>query len=171
MARPRDRDEEFTAFVAVSSTRLLRLCHLLTGSACDADDLLQASLLKTYLNWGRIRDVEAAEGYARRVIARTHVSIWRKSGRRELPSDQIELPSVAAADLSERDEMWRALQQLGERQRTVLVLRFYEDLTEAQIADAMGTTVGTVKSQLSRGLDNLRPVLDASRATMNGASR
>lgn len=149
-------DEQFTEFVEEHSTKLLRYCHLLTGNAVDADDLLQASLLKTYLSWARITDLAAAPGYCKQVITRTHISNWRKVGRRELPTETGLDRSVHDADGAERDAMWRALQTLGERQRTVVVLRFYEDLTEADIAAWMGTSVGTVKSQLSRGLAHLR---------------
>lgn len=158
MTRP-DRDEEFTDFVERSSTKLLRYCHLLTGSAADADDLLQASLLKTYQHWGRIREPAAAERYCKQIITRTNVSNWRKIGRREQPAELLADRSVEAVDVGPRDEMWRALNGIGERQRTVLVLRYYEDLTEAEIADWMGTSLGTVKSQLHRGLANLRAQL------------
>lgn len=163
-ARRTARDEEFTTFVEDHSTRLLRYCLLLTGNRHDADDLLQASLLKAYQHWDRIDDPQHATGYLRTVITRTHVSSWRKTGRREQVSDQLPEVAVEASDPGPRDAMWRALAGLGERQRTVLVLRFYEDQTEQAIADAMGTSLGTVKSQLSRGLANLRTVMDAEGA-------
>lgn len=154
-----DRDAEFTHFVTAHSTALLRYCHLLTGNASDADDLLQAALLKAYLNWHRIERPEAALRYTKQIITRHHVSLWRTVGRRERATDQ--LPEVAVVDevVDEREALWRALQKLGERQRTVIVLRFYEDLTEPQIAQLMGTSLGTVKSQLHRALANLRPLV------------
>ena len=166
------RDEEFTAFVEQSSTRLLRYCYLLTGNQADADDLLQASLLKAYQAWERIDEPAAAECYTKQIAARHHVSTWRKVGRRERVTDVLPEPEPAppGMDVGERAEMWKALAALGERQRTVLVLRFYEDLTEADIAQAMGTSVGTVKSQLHRGLARLRVQLAAS-DTLEGAQR
>ncbi|HIW30359.1 MAG TPA: SigE family RNA polymerase sigma factor [Candidatus Luteococcus avicola] len=167
MTRP-DTDEEFIDFVERSSTRLLRYCHLLTGSSADADDPLQASLLKIYEHWGRINEPAAAERYCKQIITRTNITNWRRVGRREHPSDQLADRRVEAVDVGPRDEMWRALQGLGERQRTVLVLRFYEDLAEAESAEFMGTSLGTVKSQLHRGLANLRAEL--ANQNMEGAA-
>lgn len=116
-------------------------------------------LLKTYQSWGRIREPAAAVGYCKQVITRTHVSTWRKVGSHERPTDQLVDRGLEPFDPGPRDEMWRALHRLGERPRTVLVLRSYEDLPEADIAVWMGTSLGTVKSQLHRGLANLRAEL------------
>lgn len=170
MTSQSQRDEDFTVFVEQCSTRLLRYCYLLTGNQADADDLLQASLLKTYQTWDRIRQPAAAERYTKQIAARQHVSTWRTVGRRERPTDVLPEPDPVPAglDLGEKAEMWQALQGLGERQRTVVVLRYFEDLTEADIAHAMGTSVGTVKSQLHRGLAHLRAEL-AANAALEGA--
>lgn len=162
--RATERDEAFTAFVADRGPRLLRYCLLLTGSQADAEDLLQASLLKAYLHWSRINEPAAAEAYVRSIITRTHVSTWRKVGRHERPSDQPPERPVAPVDVESADEILRGLERLGERQRAVVVLRFYEDQTEKEIARLMGTSIGTVKSQLSRGLANLRGIIESEGA-------
>lgn len=166
------RDEEFTAFVEQSSTRLLRYCYLLTGNQADADDLLQASMLKAYQSWERIEQPAAAERYTKQIAARTHVSTWRKVGSRERLVDVLPEPEPVAVglDAAERSELWESLKGLGQRQRTVLVLRFHEDLTEADIARVMGTSVGTVKSQLHRGLAHLRAEL-ANPLILQGGQR
>lgn len=152
-----DRDQAFAAFVAARSGSLLRCAYLLTGEHAQAEDLLQATLIKVYLSWHRVRDHGAVEGYTRTVMTRTHISWWRRPARRE--SASANLPETAVGPVSsidERDEMWRLLSTLGPRQRAVLVLRFYEDLTEAEIARVLECSVGTVKSQVSRGLARLR---------------
>lgn len=162
--RATEHDEAFTVFVADRGPRLLRYCLLLTGSQADAEDLLQASLLKAYLHWSRINEPAAAEAYVRSIITRTHVSTWRKVGRHERPSDQPPERPVPPVDVESADEILRGLERLGERQRAVVVLRFYEDQTEKEIARLMGTSVGTVKSQLSRGLANLRGIIESEGA-------
>lgn len=151
-----ERDEEFTLFVQDSSARLLRYAYLISGSHDDAQELVQQTLVKVYSNWELIRDHAAAEAYARKIVTREHVSLWRRWGNRERPTTEFEDEAVENPDVELKDAVWRALQQLGSRQRTVVVLRFYEDLSEADIAEAMGSSVGTVKSQLSRALANLR---------------
>lgn len=153
-----DQDEEFTLFVQDSSARLLRYAFLISGSHDDAQELVQQTFVKVYSNWELIRDQAAAEAYARKIITREHISLWRRWGSRERPTMEFDEQSVENPDIELREAVWKALQQLGSRQRTAVVLRFYEDLTEADIAEAMGCSVGTVKSQLSRALANLRKV-------------
>jgi RNA polymerase sigma-70 factor (sigma-E family) len=151
----------FEEFVAARSARLLRVCYLLTRDWAAAEDLLQTALAKAWFGWDRIR--EEPESYVRAVIANTYASWWRRRWRGELPTAQ--LPEHAAVqvvdDVDDRDEMWAALGRLPRRQRAVVVLRFYEDLSERQTADALGVSVGTVKSQTSKALATLRidPVL------------
>lgn len=157
MARPEDAD--FTEFVQARSGALLRYAYLLTGNQAAAEDLLQQTLVKIYLSWNRIAERGATEAYARTTMTRTHVSWWRRASSKELVSDQLpDRPASGGYDhgIDERDAMWSLLATLGARQRAVLVLRFYEDMPEAQIAEVLGCSVGTVKSQLSRGLANLR---------------
>jgi RNA polymerase sigma-70 factor (sigma-E family) len=146
----------FDAFVAARSPRLLRVAYLLTRDWNEAEDLLQTSLMKAWFAWGRLDN--EPEAYVRRIIATTFVS-WR---RRRWTSEfsQAELPERAVPDataaIDDRHGLWPALGRLPKRQRAVLVLRFFEDLTEAQVAAALGISIGTVKSQASRALARLR---------------
>ena len=158
---PRDA-VEFREFVAARSTALLRTAYLLSGGDWAlAEDLLQATLTKTYLAWGRIRDREALDSYVRRTLATTATSWWRRRWHAERPA--AVLPETALSDpgseFDERDALWRLVLALPVRQRAVLVLRFYEDLSEAEIADALGLSPGTVKSHASRALATLRAEL------------
>jgi RNA polymerase sigma-70 factor (sigma-E family) len=150
----------FEGFVAARSPRLLRVCYLLTRDWAAAEDLLQTSLAKAWFAWDRIGD--EPEAYVRAVIANTYASWWRRRWRGEVPTDAVpEVPADGGqrdltGDVDERDELWAALGRLPRRQRAVVVLRFFEDLTERQTADALGISVGTVKSQTSRALATLR---------------
>lgn len=137
---PRDADVEFREFVATRSPALLRTAYLLSGGDWAlAEDLLQATLTKTYLAWGRIRHREAPESYVRRTLATTATSWWRRRWHGERPA--AVLPEIGLSDpgseFDERDALWRLVLALPVRQRAVLVLRFYEDLSEAEIADAL----------------------------------
>lgn len=157
-----DVDEEFHAYVAARSPALLRTAYLLTGDRYDAEDLLQTALAKTYLAWGRIREHGALDGYVRRTMVNTNTSWWRR--RRHLtehpvaePPERVDSTDQAGATVL-ADVLWQALGRLPKRQRAALVLRFYEDLSEAETAAALGISVGTVKSTTSRGLARLREV-------------
>ena len=169
-----ERDQVLAAFIDARSGSLLRLAYLLTGDHALAEDLLQDSLIKVYLSWDSIRDHAALEAYTRTVMTRTQLSWWRRPARRELlgvePSDRAvreQRPTNERHQIDERDELWALLATLGPRQRAVLVLRFYEDLSEAEIARVLGCTTGTVKSQLSRGLARLRERMPAEPQTGN----
>jgi RNA polymerase sigma-70 factor (sigma-E family) len=151
--------ETFRAYVAARSPALLRTAYLLTGNRADAEDLLQTSLAKTYLAWDRIREREAVDGYVRRVMVNTQTSWWRRRRVDEYPTG--ELPERAsgrdaADDLALHDALWTALAGLPKRQRAMVVLRYYEDLSEAETAHVLGVSVGTVKSTTSRALAKLR---------------
>ncbi len=152
------KDEEFRAWVTGRSASLLRTAYLLTGSRPDAEDLLQTTLAKTYLAWGRVREREALDGYARRVMVNTQTSVWRRRKVDERPTDQ--LPERGGrdqtADLDLHDALWSALARLPRRQRAAVVLRYYEDLSEAETARVMGVSTGTVKSTTSKALAKLR---------------
>jgi RNA polymerase sigma-70 factor (sigma-E family) len=155
-------DEEFRAYVAARSPALLRTAYLLTGDRHDAEDLLQTALAKTYLAWGRIRERGALDGYVRRTMVNTNTSWWRR--RRHLtehpvaePPERVDSADHAGATVL-AEVLWQALAKLPKRQRAALVLRFYEDLSEAETAVALGVSVGTVKSTTSRGLARLRGV-------------
>ncbi len=152
----------FTEFVAARSPALFRTAYLMTGDHGHAQDLVQEALTKTYVAWPRLRDVSRAEAYTRRAITTTYISWWRRKGwHAERPRDDVpDLPAAGATDNTvDRAWIWAELQQLPPRQRAAIVLRYYEDLTEAQAAEAMGCAVGTVKSQVHQGLARLRKQL------------
>jgi RNA polymerase sigma-70 factor (sigma-E family) len=154
-----DRDEEFSRYVTERSAVWLRVAFLLTGNRADAEDLLQTALAKTYLSWNRIQDKGALDGYVRRVLVNTQTSWWRKRRVEEYATDQLpEQPfhDPAPTEFELRATIWKALSELPRRQRTVVVLRYYEDLSEQETAAVMGVSVGTVKSTASRALAKMR---------------
>ncbi|WP_439657427.1 SigE family RNA polymerase sigma factor [Lentzea sp. HUAS TT2] len=148
--------EGFEEFVAVTSPRLLRMAFLLTRDMGHAEDLLQTALAKAWRAWHRVDG--DPEPYVRRIIVTSHATWWRRKWRSEEPSGELpERPGESPQDVvDEREWLWQALGRLPRRQRAVLVLRFYEDLTEAQVAGLLGCSVGTVKSQASKALAKLR---------------
>jgi RNA polymerase sigma-70 factor, ECF subfamily len=151
-------DVDFRQFVAARSAALLRTAYLLVGDWANAEDVLQTALTKTYLAWRRLGEIEAVEAYARRVLVTTATSWWRRRWHGERPTEVM--PERASpdhiAEHIEREALWRHVRTLPARQRAVLVLRFYEDLTEVETARVLGVTVGTVKSQCARALAGLR---------------
>ena len=152
----------FAEFVAARSAALHRSAYLMVGDTQLAQDLLQEALTKTYVAWPRLRDPANAEAYTRKAINTTAITWFRrKSWRGERPTEHV--PDAGRAghedEVTRRDWLWAGLQELPPRQRAAIVLRFYEDLTEAQTADAMGCAVGTVKSQVHAGLRTLRGLL------------
>jgi len=151
----------FQEYVAARSPALLRTAYLLTGSRPDAEDLLQTALARTYLAWDRIREREAIDGYVRRTMVNTRTSIWRRRRVAEYATDVLpESPGRdAAADADLHDALWTALAGLPRRQRVAVVLRYYEDLSEAEIARVLGIAPGTVKSQASKGIASLRAAI------------
>ena len=164
--RPAD-EADFRAFVSARSPSLLWFAHVLTGDPHTAEDVVQTALAKTALAWPRVRRKDNPEGYVRRAIVTTHLNALRRKPWREQPRAVI--PDDAAAsrpesDLDERDAMWTALSGLPARQRAVLVLRYYEDLSEADIADVLGCSRGTVKSQAAKGLTRLRQIVEKENA-------
>jgi len=162
----------FASYVRARGPVLLRTARALTPNPCDAEDLLQTALTKTYLAWERIEDHRALDGYVRRALVNTRTSQWRKRKVDEYCCDELpELPErvlAPAADPAEqqmlRDAMWRAIGRLPDRQRAMVVLRYYEDLSEAQTAEVLGVSVGTVKSAVSRALGKLREDPELARA-------
>lgn len=160
MAR-RDADA-FSEFVATRSAALFRFAYLIVGDHGLAQDLVQEALTKTYVAWPRLREVGKVEAYTRRAITTTYISWWRrKAWHAERPRDDV--PDTSGPNRPGHDDgvvdrawLWQELQALPPRQRAAIVLRYYEDLTEAQTAEAMGCAVGTVKSQVSQGLRRLR---------------
>jgi RNA polymerase sigma-70 factor (sigma-E family) len=155
----RPDDEQFTAFVNDAWRPLYRTAYLLLGEHGAAEDLTQATLTKTYVTWRRIRERDAAHGYARSVLLNEARSMFRRSSwRREVAT--TDLPeSGHEPDLAARPAVLTALRSLPPRQRAVVVLRYYEDLDVAQTAAALGCSAGTVKSQTSEALSKLRRLL------------
>lgn len=159
----RPTDGEFTEFAHASWASLYRTAYLLLGDPADAEDLVQTALAKTYAAWPQVRDVDAAPGYARTVLVNT-ASSWfrRRSWRNERPTESLPdraHPAGYEHDPSDRPALMSALAVLPPRQRAVIVLRFYEDLSVAQAAAALGCSEGTVKSQTSDALARLRTLL------------
>ncbi|WP_433432226.1 SigE family RNA polymerase sigma factor [Nonomuraea sp. CA-141351] len=144
---------KFEEFVRARSHALLRYGLVLTGSADDAADLVQEALLKLSSSWRRVRSRDDPEGYVRTIMARQHVSWWR---RRRLEHLTAEVPSPVHEDEHELGEIWQRLRALPARQRAVLILRYYEDLADEEIAARLGISQATVRSQVSRALATLR---------------
>jgi RNA polymerase sigma-70 factor (ECF subfamily) len=163
------REAEFREFVRARSAALLRIAYLVCGDLTLAEDLLQTTLTRTYLAWRRHGGIESLDAYARRVLLNTATSWWRRRWRGERPTLNLpERPISDGADhVAERDAMWRLLGRLPARQRAVIVLRYYEDLSEADIASQLGVSVGTVKSHASRALATLRANLGDEHAPMS----
>ena len=154
------RGDDFDEFVRGSSTRLLRTAVLLTGDRAAGEDLVQEMYERVYIRWRRIHT--APEAYARRTLATLSANRWRSKGRKPevALADHDQATPDGAEGLAVREQLLAALQELPPRQRAVIVLRYYEDLTEAQTADALGCSLGTVKSQASRALDRLRLITE-----------
>jgi RNA polymerase sigma-70 factor (sigma-E family) len=151
-------DAGFRDYVESRGPALLRAAYLLTGNRADAEDLVQAALVKTYLAWNRIEDRRALDGYVRRAMINTHISWWRSRKVEEYPTDEIPDQAVAdhAGHSDQQEALRRAVDRLPQRMRAAVVLRYYEDMTEAEIADALGVSLGTVKSTVSRAVAKLR---------------
>ncbi|WP_427888523.1 SigE family RNA polymerase sigma factor [Kribbella sp. GL6] len=143
----------FDAFVAARSQALVRTAYLLTRDHALAEDLVQTALAKAWFHWARIRD-DNPEPYVRRILVTTYSSWWRRRWNGEIPT--ADLPDAPAPRAEDGLDLWDAIGRLPRRQRAVVVLRFYEDLTEAETARLMGSSVGTVKSQTAKALAKLR---------------
>ncbi|MFD1934889.1 MULTISPECIES: SigE family RNA polymerase sigma factor [Nonomuraea] len=153
-------DEEFREYVRSRGPALLRAAHQLTGHPCDAEDLLQTALAKTYLAWDRIRDHAALDGYVRRAMININISQWRRRKLEEFPADELpDIPVAFEAPCEWEESLEHALKGLPDRMRAAVVLRYYEDMTEPEIARTLGISVGTVKSTVSRAVAKLRDEL------------
>lgn len=148
----------FGDYVRSRGGALLRAAHALTGNRADAEDLVQSTLVKTYQSWDSIADPAALDTYVRRVMINTHISGWRRRRVDEYPTD--ELPDEPAADQTGdsdlHDVVQRALDRLPRRMRAAVMLRYYHDMTEPEVAAALGISVGTVKSTVARAVAKLR---------------
>lgn len=154
-----ERSEPFGDYVRSRGGMLLRAALALTGgNRADAEDLVQATLMTVYRSWDRISDLAAVDTYVRRAMVNTHISTWRRRKLDEYPTDEI--PDQPAADASaDRDlqgVVQQALDRLPRQMRAAVMLRYYDDLTESQVAAALGITVGTVKSTVARAVAKLR---------------
>lgn len=160
----------FEEWVAARGPRLLRVAWLLTGDAHLAEDLLQTVLARIWPKWSRIA-AENPEAYARRALVHTHNSWWRRRWRGELPYGDLpehagEADPFAAVDLEH--VLAEAIRALPPRQRAVVVLRYFEDLSVAETADVLRCSEGTIKSQSSKALHTLRGRLPAAVAVDGG---
>ncbi|GGM23118.1 DNA-directed RNA polymerase sigma-70 factor [Micromonospora sonchi] len=155
---PGEDEERFREFVVEQWGPLTRTAYLLTGDRGAAEDLVQSALEKTHRRWGRVLRKDAPGVYVRRVMVNTAVS-WRRR-RRTVEVPLLEADAITAPDAYHRAEnrhhLLGALRRLPPRMRAVLVLRYFEDLSETDIAQVLGCSTGTVKSQASRGLARLR---------------
>lgn len=147
---------EFDQFVAARSQHLVRLAYLMTRDPGAAQDITQTALANSWFAWKRITG--DPEAYVRRTLINAYLTTLRRPWRRELATDP--LPDSFHADVNDelltRMVLWEALRRLPRRQRAVVVLRYFEDLTESQVAEILGCTVGSVKSHTSRALARLR---------------
>ena len=151
------RDAEFSAYMEARQASLLRTAYLISGDRHTAEDLVQTALAKLYLAWDRVEDRGSLDGYVRRVIVNEHNSLWRRPfKRREHATDQVPERAAPAPAGGRDDALWDLVQTLPKKQRAAVVLRYYEELSEAETAEVLGVSVGTVKSQTSRALAALR---------------
>uniref|UniRef100_A0AAU2JQ40 SigE family RNA polymerase sigma factor n=1 Tax=Streptomyces sp. NBC_00049 TaxID=2903617 RepID=A0AAU2JQ40_9ACTN len=160
-----EQEAQFQSFVAARWTHLVRTAYLLTGDPHDAEDVTQTALAKAYRSWRRVSRMDSPEAYVRRMLVSCNTDRFRK---RRVPERLMEsVPETAARDTAavwadERNVLMAALAGLPARQRAVVVMRYWEDLSEAETADVLGCSPGTVKSQASKALAKLRgwPGLD-----------
>ena len=148
---------DFDEFVAARSTRLLRTAYLLTRDHALAEDLLQTALAKAWFSWSRIE--QDPEPYVRKILVNTYASWWRRKWNGEQAHADLPEPppgTAAGTDGGDRHDLWTAMGRLPRRQRAVIVLRYVEDLSEAETARVLGISTGTVKSQTSKALAKLR---------------
>ena len=144
---------EFGEYVEQRTAALLRYAHVLTGDRTRAEDLVQGALANAYRHWTSVAEPDA---YVRRAVLHAHLNRRTRLLRREHLTDRVPEGVVVASGSEDRLDLLRALATLPPRQRAVVVLRYYEDLTEAQTAEALGIAVGTVKSQHAKAIATLR---------------
>lgn len=165
----RAREEhEFRQFVEERLVRLRRSAYLLCGDMHSADDVVSATLGKLYRQWRRVVRLEHPDSYLRRMLITTYLDERRRPWRRERPTDAVPEPEpVPAADVVDRVTLLRLLDRLPPRRRAVLVLRFFEDLSVEQTAEALGCAPGTVKAHTHQGLAELRAMLSPQAQAVN----
>ena len=148
-------DTAYAEFVRLGTPSLHHTAWLLTGSADAAGELVQAALVKAYVVWPRIHDGQSL-AYTRRILVNVHHDSWRRRRREDVAEHVPERPVTPPTVTEDRDELMGLLATLSRHQRTVVVLRYYNDLPEAEVAELLGISVGSVKSAASRGLATLR---------------
>ena len=167
-SHPLADDEEFAEFVVGALPRLLRFAHVLTGDHAAAEDLVLIALGRSWRAW-RLRRIDDPQAFVRKVMVNSYASWYRRHGSRETvtanPAENVIIEDEARR-IDDRDAVWRALLTLPPRQRAVIVLRYYEDLSELEISAVMGTSPGTVKSQSARAIRRLAAVLAATGPAM-----
>ena len=163
MTKDARRDAEFTEYLQARQPSLLRTAYLLTGDRHTAEDVLQTSLAKLYLAWDKINDRSSVDGYVRRIMVNENNSLWRRPWKkREHASDVMPDASyVDSYDDGRSQALWDVVQSLPPKARAVVVLRYYEQMSEAETADVLGISTGTVKSQCSRAFAALRDRMPA----------
>ena len=154
---------DFDGWVAARGPALLKLAYTLTGNATDAEDVVQEALARALPRWERISRVDNLDAYVRRMVVNAHTSWWRRFRRRETPVEQVRDVEVSGDldRLDQREGLWEACRRLPEPQRTAIVLRYYEQLEYAEIAELTGVREGSVRSRVSRGLSALREAMGA----------
>jgi RNA polymerase sigma-70 factor (sigma-E family) len=156
--KSQSRDAEFSAYMEARQPSLLRTAYLLTGDRHTAEDLVQTALAKLYLAWDKIQRRDSVDAYVRRILVNEHNSLWRRGWKkREHAADRLpDSEHLDTYDEGQSGALWEIVQTLPRKARAVVVLRYYEQLSEAETADVLGISVGTVKSQASRALATLR---------------
>jgi RNA polymerase sigma-70 factor (sigma-E family) len=157
-----DRDERIRALFEDHYAGLCRLAYLIVGDAAQAEELVMDAFVRTFVGWRRIRDLERADRYLRRAVVNLSRSKNRRrhTEERSGSEDQPTMTFSLGTDPEDARVVWNAVPALPHRQRAAVVLRYYEDLPEADIADALGCSVGTVKSQLSKARATLARSLE-----------
>lgn len=164
-------DPDFGAYVRERRPALIRFALALTANSSDAEDLVQTALTRTALRWKSVRNRDNPDAYVKQAIVRQHINHWRRWSSREFPTGTMPERPSAPVDVETREVVWNALAGLPPRQRAVIVLRYYEDLSEAQIAQTLGCSQGTVKSQAAKAMRHLRGMtgLQERESTVEGA--
>jgi RNA polymerase sigma-70 factor (sigma-E family) len=168
-----EHEREYVEYVTARTPHLRRLAYLLCGDGHRADDHVQQALVQLYVHWRRARAVEHLDRYVRKILVRVHLDERRRawSSRVRLMDTPPDTPQPVGSEVEDRTVLRAALAQVPPRQRAVRVLRFLCDLPVDEVAEALGCSPGTVKSQTSHGLAALRRLLDGQFAVAGGGMR
>ena len=154
---------DFDEWVAARGQSLLRLAYVLTGSQEAAEDAVQDALARALPRWSRISGLRDPDAHVRRLVVNAHISRWRRFGRWRTPAPALrDVVVTTGIAIEDHDAVWQACRSLPVAQRTDIVLRFYEDLDCAEIAELTGAREGSVRSRVSRGVATLRAELGQS---------